>query len=123
MRARLVDMSSRKDPSFIIEAMGEEIQSLSSSKEAYWNWKIEPLKQGEHKLKLSIQVIQSDDDKVNLAPRDITVTIFAQKVSVLTKVGNFFSDYWQWIITGILLPVFIAWLTTRLKQASETKKK
>ena len=123
MKAKLVDMSPRSDPSFYIEEMGDQEQNLNSSKEAYWNWKIEPLKEGEHELKLSIQVILSDDDRINLPPRDIKVTIFAQKVSVSTEIGNFFSNYWQWIITGILIPIFIAWLTSRIKQANDGKKK
>lgn len=123
MKAKLVDMSPRNDPSFYIEEMGNEEQNLNSSKEAYWNWKIEPLKEGEHELKLSIQVILSDDDRINLPPRDIKVTIFAQKVSVSTKIGNFFSNYWQWIITGILLPIFIALLTNRIRRANDSKKK
>src|SRR5258705_11075607 len=123
MKAKLVDLSPRSDPSFYIEEMGEEEQNLNGSKEAYWNWKIEPLKKGQHQLKLSVQVILSDDDKINLPPRDILVMIFAQKVSFSGKVGNFFSNYWQWIITGILLPILIALLTNRIRQAGSDKKK
>ena len=123
MKAKLVDMSPRSDPSFYIEGMGDEEQNMNSSKEAYWNWKIEPLKKGDHQLKLSIQVILSDDDRINLPPRDIKVTIFAQKISFSAKLGNFFSNYWQWVITGILLPILIALLTNRIKQASSDKKK
>ena len=122
MKAKIIDMSPRHEPSFYIESMGEEEQNLSTSKEAYWNWKIEPLKQGQHKLKLSVQVILSDDDKINLPPRDIMVTIFATKVSFSEKVRDFFSKYWQWIITAILLPIFIAWLTNRIKRSNEPKK-
>jgi len=123
MRADLRDFGPRNEKSFFIERIGSDEQILSNSKESFWQWNIEPLKEGRHKLKLVIQVILGDDGEVNLPTKEIPVTIFAQKVSMGTRIGAFFSSYWQWIITGIFLPVFIAWLTTRIKQANEAKKK
>ena len=123
MKAELVDLSPRDDPSFIIKLMGEGEQNMRKSKESIWQWSIEPLKEGPHKLMLSIQVIISDEDKINLPARNIPVIIFAKKVSFITKVGDFFAGYWQWIITGILLPIFIAWLTNSIKQKKEKKTK
>lgn len=122
MKATLVDWSSAAEPSFSIKAMGSDEQNLSKTKEAIWQWRIEPLKAGPHKLKLSIQVILSDGDQINLPVRNIPIIIFAKKVSFATKVGNFFSNYWQWVITAILLPILIAWLTTRIRQSGEKKK-
>ena len=116
MKATLVDWSPSSEPSFHIKAMGSEEQNLSKTKESIWQWRIEPLKEGQHKLKLSIQVILSDGDEVNLPVRNIPIIIFAKKVSFSTKVGNFFSNYWQWIITGILLPIIIAFLTNWIKR-------
>lgn len=123
MRADLKDFSPRNDRSFLIEKIGSDEQNLTGSKEAYWQWNIEPLKEGNHKLKLVIQVVLGDEGEVNLPTKEIPVTIFAQQVSAGAKVREFFSNYWQWIITGILLPVFIAWLTTRMRHTRETKKK
>jgi len=123
MKADLKDFGPRNEKSFFIERIGSEEQVLSNSKESFWQWNIEPLKEGHHKLKLVIQVILGDNDKVNLPTKEIPVTIFAQKISMGTRIGTFFSSYWQWIITGIFLPILIAWLTTRIKQANEAKKK
>ena len=123
MRADLRDFGPRNEKSFFIEQIGSPEQSLSDSKEATWQWNIEPLKEGHHKLKLSIQVISGDKGEVNLPTKDIPVTIFAEKVSMGTKFANFFSNYWQWIITAIFLPIFIAMLTNRIKQANDGKKK
>ena len=116
VKANLLDLSPKKDKSFEITQIGEDEQNLSKTKESIWQWNIEPLKAGQHKLKLSIQVIESDDNKFNLPTKDISVTIFAQKVTVGTKIANFFSNYWQWVITGILLPILIAFLTNWIKK-------
>jgi hypothetical protein len=123
MRADLKDFSPRNDKSFLIERIGSDEQVLTNSKEAYWQWNIEPLKAGQHKLKLAIQVVLGDEGEVNLPTKEIPVIIFAQKKTVTAKISNFFSNYWQWIITGIFLPIFIAWLTTRMRHSGETKKK
>jgi len=122
MKAKLMDLSPRNNKSFEIVQIGEDEQNLSKTNESIWQWNIEPLKEGQHKLKLSIQVILSDDDKINLPTKDIPVTIFAQKISVGTKIANFFSKYWQWIVTAIFLPIFIALLTNRIKKGSDGKK-
>jgi hypothetical protein len=122
MKANLKDMSPSDNKSFKIEPFGTDEQNLNKSKESYWQWSIEPLKEGSHKLMLSIQVILSDEDKVNLPARNIPVMIYSKKVPFMSKVGNFFSNYWQWLITAILLPIIIALLTNSLKQRGEKKK-
>ncbi len=122
MRANLLDLGPKYDKSFRIELLGDDEQNLNNTTESYWQWNIEPLKAGQHKLKLSIQVLLGDEGEVNLPTKDIPVTIFAQKVSFIAKVGSFFSNYWQWVITGILLPILIAFLTSRIKQRGEKKK-
>ena len=122
VRAGLRDLSPRDDKSFQIDPLGVDEQNLSKTKESYWQWSIEPLKEGPHKLILSVQVILSDDDKINLPARNIPIMIFSKKVAFFTKVGNFFDKYWQWIITAILVPVVIALLNNSLKQRSEKKK-
>jgi len=122
MRAKLLDLSPKNDKSFTIEKISPDEQNLTAIKEAYWQWNIEPLKEGNHELKLSVQVILGDGDEVGLPARDIPVTIFAKKVSFISKLGNFFGKYWQWIITGILIPLFIGFYTNWLKQRPVKKK-
>ncbi len=122
VRASLKDVSPRDEKSFQIDQLGVDEQNLSKTKESYWQWNIEPLRAGPHKLILSIQVILSDDDRVNLPARNIPIMIFSKKVSFFTKIENFFGSYWQWIITAILVPVVIALLNNSLKQRGEKKK-
>ena len=120
MKAELIDLSPRDQPSFRIDPIGSDDQNMNKTKQLIWQWNLEPLKAGDHKLMLSVEV--GDEDGFNLPARNIPVTIFAKKVSFFSKVGDFFTNYWQWIITGILLPIFIAWLTNRIKRAHDAKK-
>jgi hypothetical protein len=122
MKANLKDISPKDEKSFEIDPLGTDEQNLSKTKESYWQWSIEPKKEGPHKLILSIQVILSDDDKINLPARNIPIMIYSKKVPFMSKVGSFFSNYWQWLITAILLPIMIALLTNSLKQRGEKKK-
>ena len=122
VKANLKDLSPRDEKSFQIDPLGVEEQNLSKTKESYWQWSIEPLKEGSHRLILSIQVILSDDDKINLPARNIPIMIFSKKVPFITKIGNFFGNYWQWMITAILIPVVIALLNNSFKQRGEKKK-
>jgi len=116
VRAKLLDVGPRDDKSFRIEPFGTDEQNLDKTKERYWQWNIEPLKEGPHKLLLTVEVIYGDNNEMNLPARNIPIIIFAKKVSFSTKVGNFFSNYWQWVITGILLPILIALLTNWIKR-------
>ncbi len=117
MRAKLLAFGGSKlDNSFEIEALGSDEQSFRSDrKKIMWQWKITPLKEGQHELKLSIQIIEKDGEAVYLPARNIPVVIFAKKKSFMTKVGDFFSTKYEWILTAIFLPVFIAWLTSRIR--------
>ena len=124
MRARLLDLSPRNDRSFDITPISPDEQNLiSKTKEAYWQWNVEPLKEGNRELKLSVVVIMNDEESFGLPAKDIPVLIFAKKASFINRVGNFFSKYWQWVITGIFVPIIIAWFTTWFKQRAEQKKK
>jgi hypothetical protein len=124
MRARLIAFGgSRLENSFEIEALGSEEQSFRADrKKIIWQWKVTPLKPGQHDLKLSIQVIEKDGEAVSLPARNIPVTIFAKEVSFMSKVGNFLENKFEWVITAILIPILIAWFTARMKYKSSNKK-
>jgi hypothetical protein len=117
MRAKLISFGGSKlDNSFEIEPLGSDEQSFKTDrKKLIWQWKITPLKEGQHELKLSIQIIEKDGEAVYLPAKNIPVVIFAKKMSFMARVGNFLSTKYEWVITAILLPVFIAWLTTRIR--------
>jgi hypothetical protein len=117
MKAKLIAFGGSKlDNSFDIEPLGSEEQSFRNDrKKIIWQWKITPLKEGQHELKLSIQIIEKDGEAVYLPARNIPVIIFAKKVSFFTRVGNFVSEKYEWILSAIFIPIFIAWLSARIR--------
>lgn len=117
MKARLIPFgSSRLESTFNIEALGDDVQSFKTDrKKILWQWKITPLKPGQQELKLSIQIIEKDGETVSLPARNIPVTIFAKPESYLTQAGDFLKNYWQFLITAIMVPLLSAWVANLIK--------
>lgn len=117
MKARLIPFGSSKDNNcFAIEALGDDVQSFRAErKKIIWQWKVIPLKPGKQELKLSIQIIEKDGEASTLPARNIEVLIFAKPESYMTKIGDFFEKYWQFLITAILIPIITAWVTNIIK--------
>lgn len=122
MSAKLIDMSDATDKGFEIEFLGAggPEQGISEKhKRAVWQWKLTPKSPGMHDLLLVVSVTE-DGNMVNLPTRKIPVVIFAEKQSFLSQVGDFFNDpNAKWLVTAILIPILIAWFTTRMKHRNE----
>lgn len=119
MRAKLIDMSGSENKGFTIELIGGEdaaTQSITQKrKKIIWQWKLTPQTPGLQELKLSINVIEKDGETVNLPARNIPVMIFAEKAGFGSKAMKFFDENFKWLITAILIPIMIAWLTARIR--------
>jgi len=119
MKARLIPFGGLEND-FKIEPLGDDEQSFKADrKKILWQWKITPLKAGEHELKLTIQIIEKDGEAVSLPARNIPVVIFAREEKFMSKVGNFFSTKYEWIITAVMIPIIIAFLSARVKNRSQ----
>lgn len=115
MKARLIPFGGLEND-FKIEPLGDDEQSFKTDrKKILWQWKITPLKAGEHELKLTIQIIEKDGEAVSLPARNIPVVIFAREERFMSKVGNFFSTKYEWIITAIMIPLIIAFVSARVR--------
>lgn len=115
MKARLIPFSGSK-VDFEIEPLGDDEQSFRGDrKKILWQWKITPLKEGQHELKLSIQIIEKDGEAVSLPARNIPVLIYAKPEDFMSKVGNFFSTKYEWIITAVLIPVIIGLVNIKMR--------
>lgn len=120
MRARLIPFEDSDN--FEIEPLGDDEQSFRADrKKIIWQWKVKPMKEGKYELKLSVQIIEKDGEKVSLPAKNIPIVIVAKKETTMTKVKDFFSTKYEWIITAILLPVFIAWFTTTRRKRQMNK--
>ncbi|MBX2918529.1 MAG: hypothetical protein KF741_04720 [Ferruginibacter sp.] len=125
MKARLIDMSGSEHKGFIIELLGGEeaaTQSITEKrKKVIWQWKLTPQTPGLQELRLSINVVERNGEMVNLPAKNISVIIFAEKETLLSKVKSFFDEYGKWILASIIIPIFIAWFTTRMRFKSMDK--
>lgn len=117
MKARLIAFGGSKvDSDFEIEPLGDDEQSFKTDrKKILWQWKITPLKAGQHELKLTIQIIEKDGEAVSLPARNIPVVIFAKEEGFMSKVGNFFATKYEWIITAVMIPLVIAVVNNRMR--------
>ncbi len=116
MKAKLIPFSESAETTFEIEALGDDIQSFTGEREKIlWQWKITPLKAGKQELKLSVQIVEKDGEAVMLPAKNIVVEIYAKNESILQKVGGFIEKKWEFLLTAILIPVIIAWFTTKIK--------
>ena len=108
-----------EDGKFIITTSSTEIQNIEDKGYTEWGWRITPLKSGENFLKLvvKVRIINENGDFY----KDITVfdKNIEVKSNVVFSIKNWLSNYWQWLITTIIIP-FIIWF---YKKKSEEKKK
>ncbi len=119
MKARLIPFDNSSDKGVEIEALGEAEQSFTTSRDKIiWQWKVTPKKKGQQILKLSVQIVEKDGEVVNLPAKDITVNIFAKKESYWAMVSDFLERKWEFLITALMVPILIAYFTTRMKNKS-----
>lgn len=123
MRARLKDISPAGAKSFDITTMseGNEIQDINdeTGNKAFWQWNVVPLKEGRHQLELVVEVVLNKKKNIFLPSKTIPVTIYAKPESFGSKFSGFMEENWKWLITAIIIPIIIAWLTTRIRQRQQ----
>jgi len=115
MSAQLIS----EEVSFKIESKSTEFQNIEDSGYTEWGWRIKPLKGGSNFLKLLVKVrVKNESGEFY---KDIIV--FDKKVDIksnaLFSFKTWLSNYWQWIISTIIIP-FIIWF---YRKKSEEKKK
>ena len=108
MEVELRDASG--DSSFTITKINADKQIVDSEGYTQWCFSVRPIKNGEKRLSLVVSVITGDDRKQKVYSDTIHV-----KDDVVKKVDHFWSKYWQWIFTTILIP-FIIWIWNRKKK-------
>lgn len=108
-----------EDGKFIIKTLSTETQNIEDKGYTEWEWRIIPLKGGKNFLKLVVKV--KIVDKNGESYKDITV--FDKNVEIKSNIffniKTWISNYWQWLITTIIIP-FVIWF---YKKKNEEKKK
>lgn len=86
---------------FIIKSLSTKVQNIDNESYTEWEWAVTPKRSGESPLKLVIKVKGINKDIV-VFNKNIKV-----KKNVSVEVGGFFDSNWQWLMTTIIIPIFI----------------
>jgi hypothetical protein len=111
MSAQLI---SEKDI-FEITSSSTEFQNIESTGYTEWEWLVKPLKGGDNYLKLIVKVRVVDNGQEFY--KDITV--FDKKIDIKSNavftIKGFIDEYWQWLMTTIIIPLII-WFYNKKKK-------
>lgn len=102
MEVKLIDPSSDKDPSFTIKSVNKSEQEVDDETYTEWEFTVVPLKKGKHELKLVISIFRDGVSKEQVWSDTIEV-----KSNVSKKVLTFWEEYWQWLMTTFIIPIFL----------------
>lgn len=115
MSAKLLSDSSK----MLIQSTSTLIQDIEKEGFTEWEWRLTPIKGGDIFLKIMVSVVTaSEDGKVT---KDIPVydDIINVKSNVVFTIEGFIKQYWQWIMTTIIIP-FIVWFYNRKKKKEKS---
>lgn len=96
--------------SFSIVGLSTPLQNLDSRSYTEWEWVVVPKKSGQTPLKLIIKLKEQNKDIVVF-----NKNIIVEKNVVYTLEG-FFDKYWQWIMTTIIIPIFLYFWNKKRKK-------
>lgn len=109
----------KEDPVFIIKKLTEAKQWLEpDSSHTTWLWTVKPLRTGDHRLKLIINIIK-DGNKKSITVFEQDVKIKATSKSFTYKARKWWRSNWKWSFTTLILP-FIAWWWKRRKDKEKS---
>lgn len=115
MTAQLMSENS----SFEITSLSTETQNIEDKGYTEWSWVVVPLKSGNSYLKMIVKVKIRNGGQVSY--KDIVV--FDKNIKVKTNVSagvqGWLSQYWQWLLTTIIIPLAIFFYKKRKKESAE----
>jgi hypothetical protein len=102
MRARLVDVTGEN---FTITPVTPEEQFLEYNTYTLWKWNVIPLKQGDYKLSLSVDIVIGDKGKT-IQVYDDFIYVYSTD-TFIDKAWNFLQEKWEWFLSTLIIPLFI----------------
>lgn len=100
---------------FKIVCLSTQTQNIDDESYTEWDWIVTPKKGGQNPLKLVVKLKDLNKDII-VFNKNINV-----KSNVPVVVKGFFEKYWQWLMTTIIIPVFI-YFWNKKKKKRQTKK-
>lgn len=87
----------------ILPLSGDQFTNLDEITE--WEWEVTPLRAGEQTLRLTLRVLVEVEGLGEETWSTTESKVVAVDVNPAYSVRSFFSNYWQWVISGILIPL------------------
>lgn len=110
MRAKLIDPT---DMNFTIISITPQEQLIENNEFTKWEWSVTPLNKGNHKLKLTVDIIYGDVSK--------NVEVYEDFIYVYSDIPwwkitlNFIFEYWKWFVSSIFIPIGI-WIYKKIRK-------
>ena len=117
MEVKLIDPSPDDRKMFDVIADNDPTQLVENNESVtQWSWDVTPIRSGQAHLKVMIAVITNGNKKE---------TVYQDTVNIETNLGKqipfFFGQYWQWLLSTLVIP-FVVWFYNRRKKKDEEEK-
>ena len=116
MSAKLITDSSK----MIIQPVSTEIQDIEDQGFTEWAWRLTPIKGGDVLLRIVLNIKQKVDGDVILKDIPVYDEVVSIKSNVVFSISGFIGQYWQWIMTTIIIPL-VVWFYNKKKKKSKGK--
>jgi len=115
MEVQLIDISPKDKKMFDIVEDNNAVQIIDDD-DSYteWSWNVTPIRVGVSKLKVVISIIRNNNKK-DIVYEDIVEIERDLKEQIIF----FLEEYWKWIITTFLIPIFIWWWKNKKNKKSK----
>lgn len=107
-------------PDFDVKPITPTRQLLSSTKTNSWKWTLQAKSSGVHSIDVSVTAVVElsgarTEHHIKTFNKRVDIEITAQQL-----LSQWFSKYWQWLATTIVVPLFLWWFKSRRKPTSTT---
>lgn len=116
MSAKLISDSSKMS----IQSTSTFIQDIEKEGFTEWTWRLTPIKGGDIFIKIMVSVIVESENKTITKDIPVYDEVVIVKSNYIFTIKGFIKEYWQWIMTTIIIP-FIVWFYNRKKKKKPTK--
>lgn len=107
-------------PDFKVDPVTPEEQPVAESGSTEWHWNLKPLSAGIHPVKLSVWA------EVKIGPKSVQYSIHTYDRQVMVEVtagqvvGSWWSKYWQWTFTTLIIPLVVWWWKSKSSKKDTT---
>lgn len=107
-------------PAFDVNPITPTRQILQNTETNTWKWTLRPKNAGKHLIDITvIAVVEAEGARVENTlltyKRQVQIEITTRQL-----LSQWFSQYWQWLATTIVIPLLLWWFKSRRKPASST---